>query len=291
MLAGFSFSRIVIVQSLEPTEVQTGTILSKYIEAQIGLNGRNIPIDVIECGDAAQFKSLMQQLIQDATTGIIPLLHVECHGDPVDGLEFANGSTLRWDEIASQLVPLNLATKFNLLAVFSACFGAHFISQMGAMSPAPCWCVVAPTEMVDPGEIMAGLRVFYEALFRHSDMGNAVKAISKCHLSHGRWLWKPAELWFDQLVTAYVKEHCTVKATRIRTKGFYREIKRQGDHKSIGALRRNLRDKNRQNLLNDYFDTYFMTLKLPENNVRFASTRQRIKNKLDTYRSTRRYIV
>lgn len=291
MLSGFSFNRIVIVQSLEPNEVQTGKILAQFISAQISLNAFNIPVDVIDCENAAEFQALIQQLTQEARYDSTPLLHVECHGNIVDGLEFANGSTLTWHETAELLLPLNLATKFNLLSVFSACFGAHFISQMGAMTPAPCWCVVAPTETVDPGEIMAGFRVFYTKLFGRSDMGSAVKAISKCQLSHGRWLWKPAELWFDQLVTSYVEAYCTANAIRIRTKELYREIKRRGDHKSIGALRRSLRDKNRKNLLHDYFDTYFMTLALPENKDRFASTRRRIKNKLDAYRNTRRYVV
>ena len=291
MLSGFTFNRIVIVQSLEPPEVATGRILSEFIAGHSYLANANLPIKVINCGYAAEFLQIIDQLAKEAGESNVPLLHVECHGDPQDGLEFENGSSLQWEQVASALLPLNVASKFNLLAVFSACFGAHFIGQMGVIEPAPCWCIVAPTETVDPGEVLASFRAFYGALFNSGDMGRAVRAIAGCSLSQGRWLSEPAEIWFQKLVTGYVKTHCNEPAARARAKVLHRQLKAQGQHKGIGSFLRILRARNRESLLGEYFERYFITQKIPENIQRFDNVRQRVKTELATLRSTGRYVI
>jgi hypothetical protein len=280
MLSGFTFNRIVIVQSLEPSETETGRILSEFISGNQNLADTNLPIQVINCGYAAEFLEIVQQLTTEAAVGNVPLLHVECHGDLESGLEFENGSTLSWELVAAALLPLNVASKFNLLSVFSACFGAHFLGQMGAIEAAPCWCMIAPTETVDPGEILAGFRAFYSVLFRDRDMGSAVSAIAKCKLSRGRWLWEPAEVWFEKLITGYVEVHCNKSAARKRAKIIYRQLKEQGQQKGIGALLRILRAINRDSLLGHYFDTYFIIDQVPGNTRRFENLRQRVRTEL-----------
>ena len=111
--SGFTFSRIVIIQSLEPDEDETGTILSEFLAALgTATEFSNVPIEVINCGNARQFLEILNQLTQDAASGDIPLLHVECHGDALDGLEFENSSTLSWERVSAALLPLNIATQF-----------------------------------------------------------------------------------------------------------------------------------------------------------------------------------
>ena len=288
MLSGFAFNRIVIVQSLETSETETGRILSEFIS---GIADVNLPIQVINCGYAAQFMQILQQLTTEAALGNVPLLHVECHGDPAAGLQFENGSMLSWRRVVDALIPLNIASKFNLLSIFSACFGAHFLGQMGVIEAAPCWCMIAPTETVDPGEILAGFRAFYSTLFRDKDMGSAVSAIAKCELSRGRWLSEPAEVWFEYLITGYVEAHCNELATRKRARDIYRKLKAERQRQGIGAIYRRLTAENRKSLLGKYFDIYFITDQVPENIQRFENVRQRVGTKLARLRDTGRYAI
>jgi hypothetical protein len=291
-LAGFTFTKIVIIQSLEPDEVETGRILSDFITS-LGTDNEscNVPIEIIECGHAGQFIEILHLLTQDAAKGTIPLLHVECHGHPLDGLEFENSSTLSWERVSEALLPLNIATKFNLLAVFSACFGAHFLGQMGAIQPSPCWCLVAPTERVDVAEVMGGFRTFYSALLNDYDMGSAVRAISQCRLSQGRWLSEPAELWFENLVTGYVKEHCNEESSQRRAKEMFRILKKQGNYVSIGGILRMLRKQNKADLPNKYFEIYFITEQIPENSRRFENTLKRVEARLAELRDSGQYFA
>ena len=291
-IAGFTFTKIVIIQSLEPDEVETGKILSDFLVA-LGTDTQtyNMPVETINCRHAGQFLEILHKLTKEAASGTIPLLHVECHGDQLDGLEFENSSTLSWERVSEALLPLNIATQFNLLAVFSACFGAHFLGQMQAIHPAPCWCLVAPTERVDVSEVIGGFRTFYSALFNDNDMGSAVRAISQCSLSRGKWLSKPAELWFETLVTGYIKEHCNKKTAAKRAKEMFRTMKKNGKHRSTGAILRLLRNINRTDLLNKYFDIYFITQQIPENLQRFETARKRVEKKMAELRDTGLYVI
>ena len=290
-ISGFKFNSVIIIKSLEEHETDTANITSQFIASQISNENLSIPIDVLDCQYAGQFRLLMNEITGDAFKGRIPLIHIECHGDINDGIEFANGSTISWSEIADILLPLNIATKFNLLTVFSACFGAHFIGQMGAIRPAPCWCLVAPTETVDPGEILLGLRTFYLTLFKNRDVGDAVAALSKCSLSKGRWLSTPAELWFQDQIRSYIENYCNHESSRIRAKSIYRELKASGKRGGIGAAFRTIRRENRNKLSGYFFDVYFMIDKIPENSVRFAKTRGRVDELISIYRESGDYII
>lgn len=293
MIAGFRLSKIVIIQSLELHEFKTGKNLHDYIRAQVTGVNLEIPVEFHECENRFEFLQILEQLTTEAKArGEIPLVHVECHGSIDGGLEFQNGSCLSWPELAAVLLALNVACRFNLLFAVSACFGAHFVGQMAVISPSPCWCVVAPTEKVDPGELLGGFRTFYRIFLRSSDVGMGVAELQKVRLSHGRWFGQPAETWFEQVVINYVKTYCSEKATRIRAKGIFREAKRAyGVTKSIGSIMRDFRRKHREDFLDKYFATYFLTADIPENVQRFAGARARIELQLAKLRDTNEYII
>lgn len=293
IISGFTFSKIVLVQSLEPHEAKTGLHLSEYINAKISESSHKIQLEYTTCSSCVEFTEILRRLTIDAKLkGEFPIVHVECHGSSTEGLEFENGSTLPWGELASELLNLNVACKFNLLAVFSACFGGHFLSQMDVLSPAPCWCMVAPSETVDPGEIMDGFRIFYSTLLQSADAGIAAAKISRAPLSHGRWFGQPAEMWFETVVTNYITKHCTKEATRDRAKKLRRKLIEEGrPPKSIGGITRELCKLNRANLLGKYFDSYFQTTAIPENIQRYQHARIRLDLKLRDFRSSKKYCI
>ena len=140
--------------------------------------------------DQALLKSLT---LESRTTASIPLLHVECHGDKHEGLEFENGSLLTWSDLSAALVELNRATGLNLLAVFSACYGAYFLSRLSSVEPTPCYAMFAPTEEIDPAEILQTFRDFYRVLFESGDAGAAVGGALHGKDSSGQWLAQRAD--------------------------------------------------------------------------------------------------
>lgn len=289
-MSGFKITKIVIVQSLEPQETQTGRHLYEYISAE--LTGQSIGICLCNCTNYVEFEKILDRLAENARLyGEIPILHVECHGCKNEGLEFENGSTLSWPRVAEKLLSLNVACGFNLLAVFSACFGGYFLGQIKAINPAPCWGMVAPTQTVDPAEIMNAFRTFYSTLLRTMNVGIAIREIAQTPLQKGYWFGKLAEYWFEELVIGYVIKYCTRDAIRLRARRINQELKHKKLHKSVGGLKRLIRQRNRKSLLDDYFQLYFMVDSIPQNSQRFIEVRVRLEKKLAKLRSTGRYTV
>lgn len=291
MPSGFNFTKIVVIQSLKPLETQTGQILYDFLICKTREKQLKIPIELFNVQDRTEFRQKLKSLTCEAMTGQIPIIQVECHGDPEHGLIFANGGMLEWKEVAEELRRVNIACRFNLLAVFSACFGGYFLSQMGAMQQAPCWCMIGPAKKTYPSEILKALDVFYSTLFARQDAGVAIRALSKIKTREGYWFGQPAELWFERLVLGYVEVHCTKRAIRQRAKKLYRKLLKEGDRKSIGYLTRTIRKRNRKTLVEQYFDTNFMTTDIPENKLRFSACKISVQAKIGTLRSKQLYVI
>ena len=291
--AGFRLSQVLIVESLEPHEVQTGAQIADFINAAEGSAASlGIAVEYRTCDNAPEFRAFLRSLTTHVrATGSIPLLHVECHGDENVGLEFCNGSVMSWLELSELLVELNRATRFNLVTVFSACYGAHFLSRVDSIDPAPCFAMIAPTAAVEPYELLAGFRTFYSTLLRSQDVAVAVGEILRLRLTEGVWFAHLAEFWYEEVAVRYVETQCTKPEMRRRALRMHRKLQSEGLSRDIGQLRRGLVQVNRHNLLVKFFDRYFMTVDIPENTQRFRAARKRIENRLSCLRRTGRYGV
>jgi len=267
-------------------------MLHDFISPQIAIHNLSIDVQLLSCRNVIEFKEIIQDLTSESVDRHeVPIIQVECHGDRYDGLIFEDDSYLPWPEVSDVLTPLNQACRFNLLAIFSACFGGHFLGEMGTIKPAPCWCMIAPTHVIDPGEVMQVIREFYLTLFQQADAGKAITKISKIRMNNGRWFGQPAELWFQRLILGYIERYCTHRAVRDRAKKMYRELRKDGIHRSIGFLKRGLKQRNRHSLLHNYFDNYFMINEIPENRERFRGAYRRLEQQLDDIRSRRKHVL
>jgi hypothetical protein len=138
MAVGFRFSKIIIIESLEVNEIRTGEMLSQFIEGEARHNNLNIKVELHKVSHTMAFVKLLEQIKADIISkGEIPLLHIECHGHPEDGLEFENSSLFSWESLSESLSLLNAATKFNLFVILSACFGGHLLKQVSSATESP----------------------------------------------------------------------------------------------------------------------------------------------------------
>lgn len=290
MVAGFTFSKIIIVESLKPREFNSAEALYGYIQCQLEESQLDVTVEITHCDSATEFIQLIQRLTAAAIeSNDWPVIHLECHGDSVSGVEFSDGSELTWADIASNLLKLNAATRFNLLAVFAACSGFHFVSEISAISPSPCWCIVGPTEEVMPDEVARGFRMFYGSLIRNCDVSNAVDALYSEQLITGSWRVQTAELWFQRIATDYITNHCTLTQTTRRAKQLRKELLKKGVKKSIPEVEAILRKQTTKDLLSKYFETFFMISDVPEGTERFSHAKERLKLKINEMKATGKF--
>jgi hypothetical protein len=269
--SGFKFSKLVIIESLKDNEVPTGSITSEFVMNYIRPD--DLLIEVIDCKSADHFLEIIKELTLEARSGCIPLLHVECHGCSLDGLEFKDTSSLNWEDTSTTLLPLNIATKFNLVSVFLACYAAHFTPEIMRLSGSPIYSLISPTNVVTPDEIMQGTRTFYRALFEECDIGAAYRELSKCKLEHGEWLCIRAESIYEMTVNAYLVKYFNDESQRVTARNIYRMTKADGNSSSVGSSLRRVKAWTTELLSNTYFDTYFLIDKVPENAARFKKLR------------------
>jgi hypothetical protein len=259
MPVGFIFSKIVILQSLDPIEdFQSGSYLHEFLIKEIIKNGLTLVVELYDCETMVDYRRVIDQLILEAkTTGEVPLLHVECHGNS-DGICFNNGSDLSWSEIREQLVELNVACGFNLATVFLSCFGGYFLKELSAIKPAPCLFLISPTETIFPDEGLTAFKEFYSYLLISRDIGKAIEVISQMRLSKGYWIGKSAELWFQDQVNRYIDTFCLKKHSRERVHALWRQAKTWRSDISIGEVKVILKKENRVNISQKFFDIFLL---------------------------------
>ena len=288
MYSGFSFSRVVIIQSLGAEgDIPTGRIIADYIEPKILESGLDIPVEVIDCKSPEEFFEIIECLTVKALMGDYPLLHVDCHGDYDAGLSFSNGDDLDWETVASVLTQLNGATNFNLLVLFSACFGYYFTETMGITKPAPCWCLVAPCSVIKQDEILNNLRVFYSELFLTKNVGLSIRNLENSKLIHGAWICSLTEELFGKLTKTYLVKCCSKEQGKLRLDMYMSKMKNVLTRK---AMKQRFKEQNNDKLF-EYFERYFMINVLPGNRVRFTRARAELTMLIKKLKSTGRYYL
>ncbi len=183
-IVGFKFSKLVVIQSLTSNEVPTGKILGEFISTLDSFVEKNISFEIQNCLTKDSLIRLLRTYIQEANENdSYPILHFECHGMAYgEGLALANDENISWAELASLLIELNIACGFNLFVFFAACDAAYFIEEMNAINPSPVYAIVAPSDTVNPGEVMRGGRIYYSTLFSTTNAGDAPPRHNRCRL-------------------------------------------------------------------------------------------------------------
>lgn len=278
-------SRVVVIQSLRSDEVQTGVIHADWLRALVEDNAVGIGVDLVDVAGVAEFRQLMHDLATRALSlEDWPILHIECHGSKSHGLGFANGTLLSWESLGALLSSLNLATRFNLLVLVSACYGAYLTGQFSPVHAAPAWGVIAPTRTVNPSEILSAFRTFYSRFAKTLDLGIAAAELSRAPLSKGSWFWELAEQWYETLIVAYARKHCSKSALRHWARTLSHKTRAAGSAISVRTLEQELTTRNAEDLTGKYFDRFFCLHELPTNASRFQPVRQKVQRRLDELR-------
>jgi len=292
MASGFTISRFVVIQSLAAFEAPTGNILVGRISALLEEYAPDLSVVFYNCSTALEFRAVMTELTLEASVSDDrPVLHLECHGSPTDGLEFENGSVMSWDECSELFTQLNIATRFNLFIVLAACYGAYLNGKYSATKPSPAFCIVAPTGEIDPGEVIRGFNTFYTCLLKTGDAAQASDALTSLTVSSGRWFSQLAEHWYVELVENFVKCHLNHENFDRWTRSLSRRLRDAGKHASVGSVKRNLVRKTRAELSGKYFDCFFCISQVPECETRFHTARLRVQHVLSELRVTGLYAL
>ncbi|WP_164172757.1 hypothetical protein [Stenotrophomonas maltophilia] len=263
------FNQILIVDSIPAGERNTARELHQDVglRAQVFEPAPEVLYRRVE--SRREFLVLLPELAAAAsTTGDIPVLHIECHGND-DGLAFADGSFATWADLKGPLTSLNIATEMNLLVVVSACGGSALTYTLGLVDRAPLHGLIGPTRVVTSEELMRAYLAFYETLLRTRSARQAVDAMRLA--VPDTFVYRTAQLLFQHVWDHYQATHETPEARLER--GRRMAVNPPDDY--VGppvqpeVFAQLLAEKNRE-----FFDSYrrkfFLCDLFPEHETRFT---------------------
>lgn len=204
------FNQILIVDSIPAGERNTARELYQDVRLRARVFAPAPEVLYRRVESRGDFLVLLRELTATAeTTGAIPVLHIECHGND-DGLEFADGSFATWADLKGSLTDLNIATKMNLLVVVSACDGSALTRTLGLVDRAPLHGLIGPTREVMPEELLRAYLAFYETLLRTQSAGQAVEAMQLA--APDTYVYRAAQWLFQYVWDHYQATHETPEA-------------------------------------------------------------------------------
>jgi hypothetical protein len=169
------FGKIHIIEWLWQINPETGksdrrTGREIYDEVRAMIAEARSPMRVIlhRVSSRNSFLNRLKRIEEDfVTSGRIPLLHIETHGNN-EGVGLGDDG-LDWPELMEALTPLNLATGCWLPVFLAACEGVRGTEMAQVMRRAPFYALMGPKGEVYPSEVFRGLRVFYRKVVVDAD--------------------------------------------------------------------------------------------------------------------------
>lgn len=271
-MAGFRFSRIVIIQSLSSGNSPTGRALRDAIEPTANAL-YNVPVEFIETPTANEFWSAIERVQKNIKHRRgNPILHFECHGlSDKTGLSLADKTPVTWLELKNVLMRLNRETCCNLLVTLAACQGARLMETLDVLSSAPCYGIVGPSGDVSPPDLISSYSAFFVDLLNSKNLETAFISLKDAPACKAQYFLFTAEDMFRDVfrlyrVTCSTKEQMTDRADRFTQ--IVKKLGMPGDE--LGSILPLLYGIE-QEFLGKFYRQFFYVDSCPKNELRFAN--------------------
>ena len=232
---GFSVGKIIILSHLEKNELKTGKRL--YEDLRILNQASNgLTVEYIEVEGIGDFLVQLERIFKNCKWQYQrPALHIECHGDQINGLVFCDGN-LSWKYLGERIREINYATGNNLFVSLATCYGLNaYAVPLRHDRLCPAWYMIAPDDEVGAGRLLDFYIEFYSALSNCKDM-DLVDGIA---LKHGvaKSVYSSRLLVFT--VFRYLHEFCRGKGKAVRVEDMTTLSKWMSADLRMSAIRRN----------------------------------------------------
>lgn len=253
------YNGIVVIQSLQDNEKQTGTILyNDIIARRCDKNGhgkyfynpssKNELIEVL--------KDICHNVIHD---DLFPILHFEIHGSE-QGVELKNGDRVLWKELQDYCRLINVKTKNQLIITLATCWGSGICQMIDITKPAPYWGYIGPREEIGEGDLLEDFTDFYDSLLTEQSWDEAIEKLVDNGNRH-KYIYLHCKGIFEHHIEnnykgTKVDKYETFKRLVGQTKEHYPNLNRAERRK---RLKNNLAEFRRRSLISKMRKTFLMT--------------------------------
>src|ERR1700726_99714 len=172
--SGLVFNSIFWLTSPRPDEVHMVETMMDDVSVICKTKGIPFQSYVVPTGD--QLIRSLAEIENAARDGCRPLIYLDMHGSPTDGVEIAAANEMvPWDQVVDALRAINRQTGNNLLVMAAVCFGLYAIKETIITDHTPFYMLIAPEERVTFGDLMDQTFPFFQNLTTHWDVVKAAK--------------------------------------------------------------------------------------------------------------------
>lgn len=163
-IAEFRSDRVVVIEWLPRGEPKTGTELVARASRFKSFSDR---FELHTCNSKSEVCNALDEARMDIPRRGVPIVHVEAHGAVGPNGGFGCGDELlTWGEIRPALSRLNVASRFNLLAVGASCFGDGLLYAAAQSAEAsPFIACIGFSTSVMTSSILDSMVEFYRNIF------------------------------------------------------------------------------------------------------------------------------
>lgn len=244
---GFGFKTIWLLESLPDGEYHTGRELYRTVLLPRRRENPGLLVEFVDIPNRkALFRALKKIRSTLASTGQVPLIHLETHGDE-KGMSLKSGEFVRYEEICPVLRTINVLAQNNLFVVVAACNGAYlsFILSNNLTDPCPFWGVCGPSVEISAGDIIDGYAAFYHKALDSADMNAAINRLKEAIPRHADKfnIWN-SEFLFLLAFRHYLQAYCSSAAIDQRTEAMVKKAKADlGEALDAGKCKRYVRER------------------------------------------------
>lgn len=291
MSAEISINKIIIIESLKPKDLLTGSNLREYLKELEPSPASGLPhVEFITIGRADEFVRYIESLIEDAKTNHVrPLIHLELHGG-FDRLQFTDGRVLLYKDLLALLIELNVATSFNLAVFVAACCSAYlkksYVDDWDE-KPAPFAFMAGFNNEIDEDDILPSTELFYKTLADEKNFGKAALVLKNTKI--GSWDCMFADVYYKETLISYIKLQCRKQTVRQRVNGIKQTDKgRQAEYRDIKRL---LLKQHRDFLEFKFFESFFAAQQFPAHQTKFKYIKDLVSVEIAKLRKTQKYWI
>lgn len=267
------FNTVIIIQSLSDPEPHTGDKIREDLDTYNSAFPHGVDIELVNVRSRIEFFNVLkdiERLSQKNTCR--PILHIEAHGaTDHQGIIFSSGDYCGWSDVKPYFIAINVATRLNLLIVFSLCYGAHFTEHIVPPDRAPCWGLIGPTKAVQWNYLLESFSAFYREIFQTGDGNKAIRELNNSASANDiDYFFTTASMFFKNVYEEYVGSRCTDKTYKERASKLRKRLKKDNAPRipSIGNLKRQYKSSERH-YFEKFKNNFFMIDLFPENAERF----------------------
>lgn len=273
-MKNFSFNKIYVIESLDPNERHTGKELYDDLIARMPYIHSELKVDYKEVNTLQEWDTLMGDILDECiNAGIIPILHLEIHGESSGkGLVTNSKELISLEHVGNQFREINIATGCNLFLTLGVCKGLYLLFNMHMDKPMPFIGAIGSFDSILNYDIYIRYYDFYDTFFRSLDIASAYVALQKANPAlDSKYRYMPADEIFYKNYQEYLNNKCSDDALKVRAKETIAALNCTNRHERRLKEKQFIQQekKDRAKYFREHTATFFMTDEFPENKERF----------------------